>query len=291
MTQHSDAPENAAEEPTLGGALPVDPLILDELTRLNNEMAALQRDLARQKARLERLNDLKDEFLGMAAHDLRTPLTAVVMYATFLEEDAGDRLTPEMRRFLQTIRLSGERMLRLVNHLLDVSVIESGRLQLDLGPTDVGEVARSVVEMHRAIALRKNVDVTLHVGAERPIARADAARLDQVLSNLVNNAVKFSSEETTVAVTVERAGEEVLVSVCDQGVGIPQEDLAQLFVPFALRRSRGTAGEQGTGLGLAICRRIVEAHRGRIWAESTPGKGSAFYVALPAEKATDPTPE
>ncbi|NLI01116.1 MAG: HAMP domain-containing histidine kinase [Chthonomonadales bacterium] len=290
MTQHSDAPENAAEEPTLGGALPVDPLILDELTRLNNEMAALQRDLARQKARLERLNELKDEFLGMAAHDLRMPLTAVVMYATFLEEDAGDRLTPEMRRFLQTIRLSGERMLRLVNHLLDVSVIESGRLQLDLGPTDVGEVARSVVEMHRAIALRKNVNVTLNVRGQRPIALADAARLDQVLSNLVNNAVKFSADAGSVAVTVEQMADEVRVSVSDQGVGIAPEDLSQLFTPFGLRSSTGTAGEQGTGLGLAICKRIVAAHRGRIWAESTPGKGSVFHVALPtAGSANLPT--
>lgn len=269
----------------LGGTLPVDPVLLDELTRLNNEMAALHRELARQKAHLERLNRLKDDFLGMAAHDMRTPLNVLTMGAAVLEEDADEALTPEVRMFVRTVRASAMRMLRLVNQLVDVAAIETGRLRLDLQSCDIVELARDVVETHKVIAAPKRIQLELIADAGTCPVLADPDRLHQAVSNLVGNAIKFTPEEGRVQVEVGCGATEITISVRDTGVGIAPENMPHLFTPFAIRHTRGTAGEPGTGLGLAISKRIVEAHAGRIWAESEPGQGTTFHIALPARTA------
>lgn len=263
----------------------LDTHLLDELTELNNEMAALQRELARQKAALERLNALKDQFLGMAAHDLRTPLNVICGYAQFLEEEARDVLSATHLEFVQAIRSSGQHMLGLVNDLLDVSVIESGRLDLQTAPTDVAAVAERVVRSQALLAAPKRIDVRLETLGTTPSVPADAERLVQVLANLIGNAVKFSPSGEAVVVTVRAVADGVETAVVDHGKGMTTEQMSHLFTPFGIRKSRGTAGEPGTGLGLAICKRIVEAHGGQIWAESEQGVGSTFRVVLPYDGA------
>ncbi len=238
MKDGEGAPRGDQGEPALGGTLPVDPMLLDELTRLNNEMAALHRELAKQKAHLERLNRLKDDFLGMAAHDMRTPLNVLVMSAAVLEEDAGEELTPEVRVFVRTVRMSAMRMLRLVNQLVDVAAIETGRLRLDLQSCDVLDMLRDVMETHKVIASPKRIEIELIADAGACPVLADPERLHQAVSNLVGNAIKFTPEEGRVQVAVSGGATEVMISVRDTGVGIAPENMPHLFTPFAIRAAR-----------------------------------------------------
>ena len=255
--------------------------LYDELSRLNNELATAQRELAKKNAELARLNDQKNQFLGIAAHDLRNPLDVILTYSRFLLDAAAPRLTREQVEFVHTIRSSSEFMLRLVNDLLDISRIEAGKLQLDLEPVDLAALLRRNAALNRVLAERKSIHLLLFEEAEVPPFALDASKIEQVLNNLIGNAIKFSPPGGLVEVRLARAGPEAVVSVADTGPGIPAAEREQLFRPFGKTSAKGTAGEKGAGLGLAIVQKIVLGHGGRIWVESEPGRGSTFYVALP----------
>ncbi len=255
--------------------------LYDEISRLNNELVDLQRELAKRTAELERLNREKNYFLGMAAHDLRNPLHTILSYSAFLLEHEADSLTPTQREFLEVIYNRCEWMARLVDDLLDVARIEAGRLDLDLEATDIHALVTRNVALHRAMAAEKGVEIDLEA-EPLPLAVVDPAKIEQILNNLISNAVKFSPPGGRVEVRLSAAGEEFQISVRDYGPGIAPEDMPKLFQPFQ-RGKTGTAGEKSTGLGLAIVKRIVDGHGGRIWAESTPGQGATFYVRIPFE--------
>ncbi|MEW6338724.1 MAG: sensor histidine kinase [Acidobacteriota bacterium] len=261
-----------------------DAVLFDELSRLNNELATMQRSLAKSNAELARLNEEKDRFLGMAAHDLRSPMSVILTYSGFLEREAGDALTGEHREFLAVIRSHAEFMLRLVNELLDITAIASGRLRLDLGPVNVGALLERTVGLARPIAHEKGIALALEVDDRLPPCRADAAKVVQVLDNLISNAVKYSPPGAPVEAAARRHEEDVVVSIRDRGPGIPAEERDRLFKPFSRTSVRPTGGEKSTGLGLAICQRIVAGHGGRIWVESEVGRGSTFAFALPVDR-------
>jgi signal transduction histidine kinase len=253
----------------------------DELSRLNNELANLQRELAKKNAELERLNQVKDQFLGMAAHDLRTPLGIALGYSGFLMEDLGDMLDERHRKYLAAIRSSCRFMLRLVDGLLDVATIESGRLGLDRQPTDLAALVERNIDLNRALAEAKRIRLAFRYDGSLPEMLLDGSRIEQVLNNLLSNAIKFSYPGGIVEVHLAREAGYATLAVIDHGQGIPTERLDDLFQWFARSRVKGTAGEEGAGLGLAIAQKIVEAHMGDIWVESEPGRGSTFNVALP----------
>jgi signal transduction histidine kinase len=259
----------------------------DELSRLNNELANLQRELAKKNAELERLNRLKDQFLGMAAHDLRTPLSIILGYSSFLQEDLVGALGEEQAEFLSVIRSSSRFMLHLVNSLLDVATIESGKLELDLQPTDLAELVARNVTLNAALAEGKQIRLACECDESLPPMALDGPKIEQVLNNLLSNAIKFSYPEGRVEVRLVRQGNHALLSVADHGRGIPEEQLDALFQWFARSRAKGTAGEKGTGLGLAIAQKIVEGHMGGIWVESAVGQGSTFFVSLPIQKENE----
>ena len=259
----------------------------DEITRVNNELAALQRELAKKNRELERLVEQQNQFLGMAAHDLRSPLSAIVALSQFLEEEAAPRLDPEQRQFVSLIRSSSRFMVGLIDDLLDISTIEAGRLELHREPTDLRALVRASAHRHRVVAARKGVDVAFMDDAPEPLeAEVDAQRLEQVLDNLVTNAVKFSHPGSGVEVGLEAGHREATLTVRDRGVGMSASQAAALFTPFAERGRRGTADEASTGLGLAIVKRIVEAHGGHIEVASTPGEGTTFRVVMPMVAST-----
>jgi signal transduction histidine kinase/CheY-like chemotaxis protein len=260
--------------------------LYDEIARLNNELVNLQRELARQNAELARLNAQKNQFLGMAAHDLRSPLAVIQSYSEFLLDEAAPSLSPEHVEFLTVIRASSQFMLQLVNDLLDVSRIESGQLQLDCQPTDLIALVERNVALNRVLAARKDIRLTFEHPPALPPVTLDAAKIEQVLNNLVGNAIKYTYPGTEVTVYLERRADEVLLAVRDRGPGIPEAEQGKLFRPFQTTSVRSTAGEKSTGLGLMIARRIVEGHRGRIWVESQVGVGTTFWVALPLDEAT-----
>ncbi len=259
--------------------------IYDQMTRLNNELTNAQRELAKQNFELERLNKLKTQFLGMAAHDLRAPIGIILSYSDFLEEEAAAVLSDEQREFVSIIHSSSEFMLQLIDDFLDVSSIESGNLRLNRGPSDPADLLKHCVGLNAVLAHKKHSQVTLGIEGQLPMLSLDEGKITQVLNNLISNAVKFSKPGTLVQVHAAREGEGVLIAVRDQGPGIPEGERGKLFQPFGKTSVRTTGGESSTGLGLAIVRKIVEGHGGRIWVESEVGVGSVFQFTLPAGEA------
>lgn len=246
----------------------------------NGELSNLTRQLHKANAELLALNDIKNQFLGMAAHDLRNPLASILGYSEFLL-DEEERLTPEQVEFIRIIDTSSRYMLELLDDLLDIARIESGKLGLNPEPTDLVGLIRKNIALNRVLAQKKGLALTLNAFEDIPEVRVDRLKIEQVVSNLVSNAIKFSHPGGTIAVDVFLTGDHVTVSVRDQGQGIPRNELQKLFQPFAKTSVRGTAGEKSTGLGLAIARRIVLGHQGQIWVESEVSKGSAFSFSLP----------
>jgi signal transduction histidine kinase len=172
-------------------------------------------------------------------------------------------------------------MLHLVNSLLDVATIESGKLELDLQPTDLAALVARNVALNATLAEPKGIGLVCRCDPDLPPMLLDGPRIEQVLNNLLSNAIKFSFPDTTVQVNLARQGKHAVLSVTDHGRGIPEDQVDELFQWFARTHAKGTAGETGTGLGLAIAQKIVEAHRGDIWVESGIDRGSTFYVSLP----------
>lgn len=260
--------------------------LFDEFTRLNNELASAQRELARKNAALVALNEEKNRLLGMAAHDLRNPLGVIMSYAKFLDRMAGAKLDAKERQFVAQIGKSSQFMLRLLEDLLDVSQIESGRLNLAKAPTDLAALVKNNIELNRVLAGAKDIAIELALPEALPPVDIDATKIEQVLNNLVSNALKYSHPGTRVRVSLEAAQGAAVLSVRDQGQGIPADELSKLFQAFSKTTVKSTAGEKSTGLGLAITRRIVEGHGGRIGVESRVGEGSTFSVSLPLHCVT-----
>lgn len=262
-----------------------DETMLNELTLVNNELANVQRELAAQNLLLARLNEEKNRLLGMAAHDLRTPIGVIRTYSEFLEEEIADNLTSEQKSFLSVIHSSSEFMLRLIDDLLDVSAIEAGRLSLQREPADLEKLIRRSVEMNHALGAHKRIGVEFLSPGCPVIAPVDSGKIEQVLNNLISNAIKFSHPDTTVHVALGSDDGNEVVRVEDQGQGIPAEELNRLFDPFVTSSVRATAGESSTGLGLAIVRRIIEGHGGTVGVRSEVGRGSVFSFTLPGMAA------
>ncbi|MDZ7718221.1 MAG: HAMP domain-containing sensor histidine kinase [Balneolaceae bacterium] len=264
-----------------------DKKLFTELSKLNNELASAQRELAKKTTELQKLNELKNEMLGMASHDLRNPLSAIMSLSELMldEEDADyQNLSEEQKEFLKQIHKSSQFMLSIIEDMLDISRIESGKIKLDLDLIDLVQLADHSVSMNRRLAEKKDIYLEFKEPAENIEIKADAHKLEQVLNNLITNAIKFSHASTHVTVQIRRDDDSsVILSVEDEGQGIPEQEQEKLFKPFSKLSVKATAGETSTGLGLAISRRIVEAHGGEIWVESEVGKGSTFYVRLPAD--------
>lgn len=232
---------------------------------------------------LRRLQRIRTEFLENLSHELRTPLSTVSLLAETLARDAEREdatVTPRMRDRIAKIEVETGNLVQMVNELLDLTRIESGRPMLRLHDVNLAELARGSIERLRLFAERQGVELSLTAEADLPLVRGDADRLGQVLVNLLHNAVKFSPDGGPVTVAVRRQGDEVVTSVSDRGIGIPRSAQARVFERFyKVDRARVRGG--GTGLGLAISRHVVQGHDGRIWVESEEGVGSTFSFAIP----------
>lgn len=257
-----------------------------ELLGLNSELNNLTRQLHQANAELAQLNQLKNQFLGMAAHDLRTPAGLIINYSEFVLDEAGDRLSAEHREFIEICRAAAEDMNQLIENFLDVSVIESGQLRLQFAQSSVPEILAGVGPIARMLAGRKKISLLVESPDDAPPLCVDKAKLQQVLVNLISNAVHHSQPSQRVWVSVRREAQQVVFAVRDEGPGLSPEDQSRLFTTFGRAGTKKTAGERSTGLGLAIARKVVEAHGGRIWIESTPGHGATFLFALPIQEYT-----
>ena len=210
MSKLRDLPGSGTARPSQRSA---DEPLFEEFTRLNNELADAQRALAKQNAALVALNEEKNRLLGMAAHDLRNPLGVIMSYAKFLDRMAGAKLDAKELQFVAQIEKSSQFMLRLLEDLLDVSQIESGRLNLAKAPTDLAALVRNNIELNRVLAGAKDIAIELDLPEALPPLEADATKIEQVLNNLVSNALKYSHAGTTVRVTVDADAQSVTVAV------------------------------------------------------------------------------
>jgi signal transduction histidine kinase len=233
---------------------------------------------------LRELNDLKDEFLGMAAHDMRTPLTVIKGWCDLFGGHLLGNLSAEQLEAIEGIGQQATLMLHLVNDLLDVAKIEAGKVQLTLGFHKIDEIVSEYLRSQFLVAQTKHIKLASEVASGLPRVWMDPERVGQVLGNLLSNAFKFSPENAAVTVSAVLSGDFVEVSVSDTGVGIPPQDVAKMFEKFAQVSSRATRGEKGTGLGLAIVKKIIELHGGRVWVKSKVGEGSTFTFSLPIKK-------
>ncbi len=257
----------------------------NEVLGLNGELNNLTRQLHQANAELRELNQLKNQFLGMAAHDLRAPAGVVINYTEFVLDEAGSTLSAEHREFLETSLAAATGMLRLIENFLDLAVIESGKLRLEPAPTSVPEILDGLGPVARLIAGKKKITLLLDPGHDARRLSVDAPKLRQALLNFINNAVQHSVPGQRVWVSVRWEPAQVVFAVRDEGQGISPEDQARLFTAFGRAGTKKTAGERSTGLGLAIARQVIDAHGGRLWVESRPGEGATFLISLPLPAA------
>lgn len=242
--------------------------------RLMNELQSRNREL-------HSMNEQRNKFLGIAAHDLRNPLAIIKGYLFLLRGGILGPINEQQHHVIGRMEKNSQSMFSLVEDLLDVSTIEAGKLDLQRRPVDLKEFLEEVRAQSEILARGKQIGVRLRIETDLPPVELDPDRIAQVLNNLVTNALKYSFPDTEIEIAARADDGWVVVSVSDQGQGIPTEEIPDLFGDFVRTSVRPTGGEKSTGLGLAIVKRIVEAHGGKVWAESNHQKGSTFYFTLP----------
>lgn len=237
--------------------------------------------LSQQNQELKSLNDTKNRFLGMAAHDLRNPLTIIIGNANLLEYPMTDE---EKKQSISCIATAAERMLALINDLLDVAKIQAGNLVLSESKISVREFLGKCCDLNKMLGAKKNINLKLDISEDPGSFSLDRRYMAQVMDNLIGNAFKFSPEGTTVTIGTRRVGRDLEIWVEDQGLGIKAEELPFIFDEFKKSSTRPTGGESSHGLGLAIVKKVVEQHHGRIEVTSEVGRGSRFIITLPASE-------
>ncbi len=234
--------------------------------------------LAQDLTRIRRLETVRRDFVSNLSHELRTPLASLKALAETLQEGALDD-PPAARRFVDQIQIEVDALTQMANELLELSKIESGRFTLERSPIAASDLLHSATQRMQVQAERAHISLRVECAEDLPKIQVDAQRLEQVLINLIHNAVKFTQPKGEVVLCAEAASGEIRFSVRDTGVGIPADEVSRIFERF-YRVDKSRAG-RGTGLGLSIAKHIVEAHRGKIWAESIEGRGSTFFFSIP----------
>ncbi len=248
--------------------------------QLLRDLAAKNTELEKSNKQLIKLNELKNKFLGMAAHDLRSPLSSIRGLSEFLLHEIFGPLTQDQKEYLNIINKTSDEMLSLVNDLLDVSVIESGNLDLKHSKQCLINLIQNRIKLNRMSAEKKGTRIDFD---PEPIPEIyfDSSKIGQVIDNLVSNAIKYSPPGSIIKIRATEDNDTVNVSVQDQGPGISEEEQSRLFGEFQRLSAKPTAGEQSTGLGLAIVKKIIDAHHGLLEVQSFLGMGATFTFKLP----------
>ncbi len=262
---------------------PFQPLEVLARVRTHLRVRSLLNSQTKMIEQLTEANRSKNNFLGIAAHDLRSPLLSIRGLAELLNDDIYPTDKPEHLEMLQAILSGSDRMLHLINDLLDISRIEAGALTLLVKPGDPAAMLSRAVLINTGSARRKNISLKIAAddGESFPF---DGERLQQVVENLLSNAIKFSPPGSTVEISAAVSDQHLTIRVRDQGPGIPENERHRLFQDFGRTSVQPTGGEPSTGLGLAICRKIVTAHEGTIDCRNLSGGGCEFSVSLPWRK-------
>lgn len=257
--------------------------------RTNDEIGELSRSFNSTVAALSRMNEerkeieeAKTEFLSITSHELRTPMTPMKAQLQMLENEYFGKLTQKQKDGLAIITRNADRLDKIIADFLDISRIESARLKFSFIITDLKETILETAELMRGFANEKNIKLDVKID-NIPKIEADPDRISQVLRNLINNAIKFSPENSNIQIAAKVEKEHILFSVKDYGPGLTRENQIKVFEPFYQVEKTTSVKYGGSGLGLAICRGIVEAQKGKIWVESKPGEGCTFYFTIPMQ--------
>jgi signal transduction histidine kinase len=256
------------------------------------QKAQLYEETRRQAVELERANKMQADFSAMIAHDLRSPLVNILGVAEVMIAGMFGSVTEEQKKWLLRLQANSRSLVDLVSDFLDVSKLESGYVDINREAVNLSAMIEKSIENFRVVALDKKISIKGTVDRALPSIHADPRRLDQVLSNLISNAIKFTGEGGEVEVLAAADATMVNVAVRDNGEGIRADEVGQIFQKYRQGGNVNHSSHKGTGLGLVICKMIVEAHGGCIRVESEPGKGSTFFVSLPVngDNRSDATP-
>ena len=254
--------------------------------------AAIERDLTdikeaeevikKKNTELAELNETKNKFLGIASHDLRNPLFTIRSFSELLEDGTVGDVNPKQKEMLGRIYHASTYMKALLENLLDISKIESGKIDIHKQSQDLNETVRQQVEFNQLVAQKKNITLQMNLSDIPPVS-FDQSAIIQVMGNFIGNAIKFSPPDTNIVIATDKVENGVRLSVRDEGPGLSKEDQELLFKEFQTLSAKPTAGEKSTGLGLAIVKKLVHLHNGEVGVESTLGKGSTFFFILPLE--------
>ena len=251
--------------------------------KLNDDLKKKNEELTKANEELVRLDQFKNKYLGIAAHDLRNPLSSIKGYSEILQFELSEKINEEQSEYLELIYSLSENMLSLVNDFLDISVIESGKLVLKLELNSLKEVVEERIRIIKGLAEKKNIKIHSNL-SDLPKMSFDSNRIAQVIDNLLTNAIKFSPLNSNIYVSLVRELDLAQISVMDEGQGLKVEELGKLFSEFQKCSATPTHGETSTGLGLSIVKKIIDTHKGAIDVECAIGKGCIFKIFLPMEE-------
>jgi signal transduction histidine kinase len=270
-----------------------------QLTQQRNDLRLLSGQLNRQNlelaaanAELRRLDEIKSSFVSVAAHELRTPLSSITGFVELLLDEDYGALNKKQREYLEIVQRSAKRLLDITGNLLDVTRLETGRIELILQPLDLVVILEDVALEFRPQIEAKAQRLVLRAGPGLPLILADKMRTAQIISNLVSNASKYTPEGGIITLSLDRAADRnfLQITVADTGVGMDTADQARLFSRFFRAKTAVKTGATGTGLGLYITRCLVELHNGQIWFQSELNEGSEFYVTFPIHGVSNSDP-
>ena len=262
---------------------------LTNIYRVRDKIKSREEELANQLSELKKLNLIKDEFMAMITHELKTPLAPIKGYADILLSEALGSLNATQKERLEIIRSSANSLLKLISDILDSQKIELGQLVLHKEILSLSQIINETIDKMRPSADRKGIIITKDL-ASALFCSCDKIRIEQVLSNIIANALDFISKDTgKILIKSYRASNDAKIIIKDNGVGISKSDLEQIFVKFYQVDTKLTREHGGTGLGLSVCKGIIENHGGKIWAESEgKGKGTEVHILLPMEDISKP---
>ncbi|ETA66763.1 signal transduction histidine kinase [Methanolobus tindarius DSM 2278] len=253
----------------------------DALKEIQNRKK-LEQDLLKSKNEADQAKTSMGKFLVDMSHELRTPLNAIIGFSDILFDGMVGELNEKQKDYVYTISKSGTHLLHLINQLLDLAKIESGKLELNIEEFELQDLFDEVSAIIAALAKKKSIIISYEVTPDLGLLNADRLKIKQILFNLVSNAIKFTSEKGTVSIMAEKIRDNtMLLKVSDNGSGMSPDDMKKIFRPFEQLGNMEDSGYKGTGLGLSIVQDLVSLHKGKVWVESEPGKGSVFLVELP----------
>src|SRR2546423_2070485 len=253
----------------------------EELEKVNRQLSETNHELNEANEKLRELSEMKEEFLALTTHDLRSPLTVISGVISFFTSGRLGELTPEQKNMVAMMERNTQSLIELVNDLLDTSKLESGTMKLDFSSIDLRGLMDELRETMEPLAKEKGIFLEESLSPDLPPVKADRPKLRRIIVNLLSNAIKFTPKGGKVSLKAEREDGRIRIYVTDTGVGIAKEDVERLFDKYEQARSRATRGEKGTGLGLYITRQLVELHGGHIEVKSELGRGSTFSFTMP----------